>query len=300
LYGDPTGRALRGVTLAVATARERSPSMQVLRRAQDGLFQSILLRDFAGAERYYARAMENAAAILDPALRDRIMRPVPVARVCLLADRGEADAAERFAMPLVAAVSAEFARVGRLAPAEGWLWNCLSFAHRQQGRFADAIDTAQTFLERCRASQIAPRLCAAQGMTALAFAQLDAGMNVEAMTTLEERRKAMIGGAVGLSPDAALARGRVQLALGFGTEAIEHLRDAYRYWLSSSDPRNVYAIEAEYWLGRAYLAVGDARGGWMVAGARRALAASPLQHHRRLAAEAVPSARVATAASPRS
>ena len=58
----------------------------------------------------------------------------------------------------------------------------------------------------------------------------------------------------------------------------------YGGWLSMQ-PHSQYAAESLYWFGKAYLAVGDPRGRWMVAQAREALAKSPNQSHRRLAAQ---------------
>ncbi len=55
---------------------------------------------------------------------------------------------------------------------------------------------------------------------------------------------------------------------------------------SASDPQSVWAAEAEYWFGQAYIANGEAkRGRWMVAEARQELAKSPVASHRALARE---------------
>ena len=60
---------------------------------------------------------------------------------------------------------------------------------------------------------------------------------------------------------------------------------AYGAWLSSNQPRSVFAAEAEYWFGQAWIANGEVkRGRWMVAEARQTLAGSPLKSHRALAA----------------
>jgi len=80
-----------------------------------------------------------------------------------------------------------------------------------------------------------------------------------------------------------LAHGRALLANGRTTEALEALRKSYGFWLGH-DPKSVWAAEAEYWFGQAWTANGDAkRGRWMVAEAKRALAASPFRLHRQLA-----------------
>ena len=84
-------------------------------------------------------------------------------------------------------------------------------------------------------------------------------------------------------PIATLAYGRALLENGRAREAVGALRVAYGSWLTSPVPRSVFAAEAEYWFGRAYLAVGDERGRWMVAEARRTLATSELKSHQALA-----------------
>ena len=92
-----------------------------------------------------------------------------------------------------------------------------------------------------------------------------------------------------------LAYGRALLANGRAAEALEPLRQSYGFWLGH-DPKSVWAAEAEYWFGQAYIANGDAkRGRWMVAEAKRALAKSPFKLHQRLVAGA---SQVAAAAAP--
>ncbi|MGE5714375.1 MAG: protein kinase domain-containing protein [Betaproteobacteria bacterium] len=83
---------------------------------------------------------------------------------------------------------------------------------------------------------------------------------------------------------AHLAHGRALLANGRPAEALEALRKAYGFWLGH-DSKSVWAAEAEYWFGKAWIANGDVkRGRWMVAEAKRALAMSPFKAHRALAA----------------
>ena len=76
--------------------------------------------------------------------------------VCLLAHRGDADEAEQFAAPMVAAFDAEFSRIGRLTPGQNAFWSCLSFAQRQNRRYAEAVRTTQTIIESCRATEAFP------------------------------------------------------------------------------------------------------------------------------------------------
>ena len=89
-----------------------------------------------------------------------------------------------------------------------------------------------------------------------------------------------------LPPQAAdfgIVLGRVLLANGMGKEALEPLREAYGLWLGH-DPKSVWAAEAEYWFGQAWIANGEVkRGRWMVAEAKRTLATSKLKSHQALA-----------------
>jgi len=94
-----------------------------------------------------------------------------------------------------------------------------------------------------------------------------------------------------------LAHGRALLANGRAAEALEPLRKSYGFWLGH-DPKSVWAAEAEYWFGQAWIANGDVkRGRWMVAEAKRALAKSPYKLHQSLVAGA---SKVAAAAAPSS
>jgi hypothetical protein len=83
-----------------------------------------------------------------------------------------------------------------------------------------------------------------------------------------------------------LAYGRALLANNRTAEALEPLRQSYGLWLGQ-DANSVWAAEAKYWFGRAWIANGEGnRGRRMVAEARKALQASPLPLHRALAAQA--------------
>ena len=96
-------------------------------------------------------------------------------------------------------------------------------------------------------------------------------------------------------PSLSLAYGRALLANDRAAEALEALRQSYGLWLGH-DPKSVWAAEAEYWFGQAWIANGDAkRGRWMVAEAKHALAKSPFKLHQRLVAGA---SQVAAAAAP--
>ena len=141
--------------------------------------------------------VENSQAIVDPALRERLMRPVAMLRVCLLANVGDAVEAERVAAPIVAALDAEFGKLGRVTKGEDNLWSCLSFAQRQNGRYAEAVRSAKTIMERCRAEQLQTqqsiserrRGCEARPLSQQALAELDWGRPADALATMERRLK---------------------------------------------------------------------------------------------------------------
>jgi tetratricopeptide (TPR) repeat protein len=279
---DPTGYWLYAAAFDVAAARERPPSMPLMRRATIAMTWAIFVHDYAAAERYFLSAMENIAAISEPLLRERLSRNILMDRVCLLSYRGDSDDAERVAAPLLRALDNEPGSAP--SRAEVRMRKCLSFAQRDNGRFDDAARTAQDLIERCRAHTEASHVpCRNRGMLALGRALLDAGRYDEALAIFDKRRKLPLR--TEINPESALGAARALLALGHTAEATEWLQRVYGFWLSSPTPRSVYASEAEYWLGQAYLAGGDRRGHWMVAEARQALAASPLKLHRALAAQ---------------
>jgi len=147
------------------------------------------------------------------------------------------------------------------------------------------VRTAQTIIERCRATKLSPLMaCDVRPLREKALAELDWGRNVEAMATMQEHLKK--ARKLNNDPNSAVAYGRALLANGRAQEALEPLRMAYGAWLSSTQPRGVYAAEVEYWFGQAWIANGEVkRGRWMVAEARRTLAQSPLPSHRALAAK---------------
>ena len=272
----------------VAAARERTPSTNLMRRAEAAFDRALDTRNYEAAERYYQSAAENSQVVADPVLREKLMLNLAIGRVCLLANRGDADEAETFAAPLAKLASEEFARHGRITFAQAGLHTCLSFAQRQRGHFAEAIRTAQTFVERCRASKF-PRKqpCEGRGLIAHALAELDGGRSAEALATVEERLKFDSNGC-NVQQNLCLAYGRALLANGRPHEALEPLRLAYGMYLEQAD-KTWFTAEAEYWFGQAWIANGEVkRGHWMVAQAREALAKSPIQSHRRLAAQTRP------------
>jgi serine/threonine protein kinase len=291
--GDSTGYRLIEDAFEVAAARERPPSTNLFRRAQRAVSLMDRISDPDAGERYYQHALDNSHAIPEPELRDKFMKELMNLRVCLLAQRGAADEAEAVAAPLVAYHEAEFRRTGRLNPGEGDLWLCLSYAQRQNGRFTEAVQTAQTMVDRCRATNLKyPSLdgrsglfnhlrCQGRALALRALAELALGRAADAMATVEERLK--MSREFSRDRRFAGAYGRVLLANGRAQEAIEPLRINYGYGLSLA-PNSVFTTEAEYWLGQAYLATGDKRGRWMVDEARQKLATSPIKTQQALAA----------------
>jgi len=284
---DPTASRFNEDIYAIAAARERPPSTHLMRRAEEALDSAMSERDWKAAERYYQSAIENAQAITDPPLRERLTRGLAMSRVCLLAHRGDTEEAEQFAAPMVASFDTEFGLIGRLTPGQNSFWSCLSFAQRQNGRYAEAVRTAQTIIERCRATKLS-RLtaCEVRPLREKALAELEWGHDVEAMATMQEHLKG--GRKLDKDPNSAIAYGRSLLANGRAQEALEPLRMAYGAWLSSNQPRSAHAAEAEYWFGQAWIVNGEVkRGRWMMAEAQRTLAQSPLPSHRALAAKPI-------------
>jgi tetratricopeptide (TPR) repeat protein len=124
--------------------------------------------------------------------------------------------------------------------------------------------------------------CQGRALAARALAELAQGRAADALATVEERLQ--ISKEFSRDRRFAIAYGRALLANGRADEAIEPLRINYGVWLSLA-PNSILTVEAQYWFGQAYLAIGDKRGEWMVAEAKQKLAASPLKTHRALAAE---------------
>ena len=171
-----------------------------------------------------------------------------------------------------------------------------SEALRLAGRFEEAARAADKAISIARAKgggfELAWML-AQQGL-----AELESGNPTQALASVEQAMPLMSEAWPaeidwGVVP---LAYGRALLANGRTAEALEALRQSYGFWLGH-DPKSVWAAEAEYWFGQAYIANGDAkRGRWMVAEAKRALAKSPFKLHQRVAGTSL----VAAAAAPSS
>jgi tetratricopeptide (TPR) repeat protein len=278
---DTPGPGAAAEVYAIAAARERPPSTNLLRRAEMAYSWAVSEHDWPLAERFYNTVIENSAAIPDVDLRARLMRGTYQERVCHLAKRGDAAEAESLAAPLKAEFDANFKRMGRLTPGQGVFWLCLADAQRQQGKYDEAARTARTMLERCRATAaVMPGIrCDKWALEALATIYLDTGQTKEAREMMEQRSKIPRGGLFDLL---SFAQPRILIAGGRASEAVESLRRTYGHWLSSR-PDSPYTAEALYWFGQAYLASGDKRGRWMVAQARESLAKSPIATHRRLA-----------------
>lgn len=241
-------------------------------------------RQPAVAAQMLRHAEANAAAIPEFELRERLATISRYWQVCLLAQTGQSEAAERAAAPLVAYSDAVYAQVRRLTPRQGQLWTCLSQAQREQGHFDQALRTLGTFAARCATTPLSPAIrltCEGEALIERALVELDTGHAAAAHATLSAR--------LAMSPETAdhptyaLAHGRVLLANGHSPEAIDPLRRHHDAWVASQ-PDSPYTAEALYWLGRAHQAAGDARGRSMMAQAVVPLARSPVQSHQRLAA----------------
>ena len=286
--GDPTAFGWMMDAYEIAAAREQPPSTNLMRRAAAAFNWAAGARDFEAAERLYLIAVDNARAFPEDAIRERATLGLRNGRVCQLTQRGDAEEAVRVAEPLIAYYDKAYAKFGRLTPDQGGIWICTADAMRQLGRYDEAIAISDTFAERCIAlRRIVPTSdCAVRAYAMRALAQLDAGRVADAIDTMKEH----LAGAPlpERDPRTTLTFSRVLLASGRSAEAAEVLRENYGRWLSMQ-PGSPYAAEALYWFGRAYLAVGDKRGRWMVEQARQQLVKSPVAPHRRLAAgDAVP------------
>ena len=281
---DPQAFASFVAAYEIAAAREQPPSTHLMRQAGSAFDAAMQARQLALATRLLRSALDNAEAIPEPALRERLTTSQRVGRVCLLATGGDSVAAERVAAPLIAYSDAVYAQVRRLTPRQGELWTCLSQVQRQQGHFDDALKTLGTFIERCATTPLAPALrlqCEGEALIERALIEVDTGRAADAQATLATR--------MAMSPETAdhptyaLAHGRVLLASGQAAQALEPLQRHHATW-AALQPDSPYTAEALYWLGRAHQAAGQARGRTMVEEARNRLANSPVWSHRRLAA----------------
>jgi tRNA A-37 threonylcarbamoyl transferase component Bud32 len=269
----------------VAAAREKAPSMSRLRAAMEAYDLAVSGRDEADAERFYQHIVENMAAIPEPALRERLTWLSRSARMCQLARRGDAEEVHRLGAAMKPALAELFARVGNITRGEHVFWVCLSDAERQLERYADAEAAARTLIDKCRANEaLHPSWrwgCTERALSALVMVYLDAGLLDKARAAMAERLATDPQGKE--DPRFAIARSRLLIADGQAAQAVPVLREVLDGWLSGLPSLTIVA-EHRYWLGRALAASGDPSGRAMVEQARRALAASPLKTHQRLAA----------------
>ncbi|HQR71418.1 MAG TPA: serine/threonine-protein kinase [Burkholderiaceae bacterium] len=279
--GDPEGAWYLARAFDVAAARETPASTNLMRRAEDVLYGMLTLYRFTEASKYLRHAFENAVAIPEPELRARFVNRLIPAQVHLLAFTGATEEAEKIGETFAARLATDPS--ARTMVAEVWLPEGLVFAQRQNGRYNAAIATAQRAEQRFTEAKWDELTGVARAWRAAAL--LDAGQVPEALTAAVQ--------AMELKPhfvcdpqddDVRLVYGRALLLNGRAAEALEPLRLAYGCWLGL-DAKSVWAAEAEYWFGRAWIANGEQkRGRWMVAEARKVLATSPLPLHRALAA----------------
>ncbi len=285
---DPRAFASAVAAFEIAAAREQPPSTHLMRRA-DGAFEAAMsARQLDLATRLLVSAKNNAEAIPEPALRERLTIGLRFGEVCLLARRGESEAAEAAAAPLIAYSDAVYAQVRRLTPRQGELWSCLSQAQREQGHHDRALKTMGTFIERCATTPLSPAIrltCEGEALIERTLIELDTGRVADAQATLAARME--MSSVTADHPTYALAYGRVLLAAGRAAQAIDPLRRHHAAW-AALQPDSPYTAEALYWLGRAHQAAGEARGRSLVEQARGLLAGSPIQAHQRLAAAMPP------------
>ena len=258
-----------------AASREQPPSSNLMRRAEFALYTALDFRQVDRAGHLVQRALENGPVFPEEKLRERFVRRVTPGHVAWLAFSGDTEAAELLASKDESAVDTFYAY---------WLRIGQSFAQRQNGHYTAAIATARKLEEACpQVINIHPDACITDARALRAAAQLDAGELAAGLVSANEaleRQDEFTFDPQGA--DLGIVVGRARLVNGRAKEALEPLRQAYGFWLGR-DPKSVWAAEAEYWFGQAYLAIGDKRGQWMVAEAQRTLARSPLKSHRALA-----------------
>ena len=278
----------------VAAAREKPPSVNLMRRAESVVYMMLQMHRFAEARHYLQHAFANASALPEPELRAKFVSRLTPGQVHLLAFSGATEEAEELGAAFVAQIAADPSLRSRLA--DIWLPEGLSYAQRQNSNFAAAIATAQRAEQRFAELKFKELVGAARSWRAAA--ELDAGHASTALSTAKqamELQPEWMGDP--LDADIRLVYGRALLVNGYVAEALEPLRQAYGFWLGR-DSKSFQAAESEYWLGRAWIANGEVkRGRWMVAEAKRALAKSPFKLHHRLVAGA---SQVAEAAAPSS
>jgi tetratricopeptide (TPR) repeat protein len=286
MHGDLRGGASMAVSAyRMATSRdEPSP----WRLAEKALLVAGMVCDLGrGAEcaEFTDKALVHAAAMPPGEARSRTMGILRLAQIRVLILQGTTEEAE--------ALAAQFL----IEPlcCEQTLHLLRSYALRLGGRFDEAARAADQAISMARAKGglfEQAWLLAWRGL-----AELDAGRPAQALAWAEQAMPLIEAQLWIDSVDVPLAYGRALLANGRAAEALEPLRQSYGFWLGH-DPKSVWAAEAEYWFGQAYIANGDVkRGRWMVAEAKRALAKSPFKLHQRLAAGA---SQVAAPAAPSS
>lgn len=276
-HGDPDGIWMRVRAYELHTARDQqSPWTLAYLAGTVARWQCDAGR---GAEcgEFVDKVLLHAAAMPPGKARSWRITTIRPTQVRALILRGKAEEAE--------ALAARF--LGEPDSVEDWLGIFRSEALRLSGRFDEAARAADAAIWIARAKgrggggltwMLAQRglaeLEARQQAAALASAE-------QAMSTLGETAPWEVDRGV-----VPLAYGRALLVSGRSTEALEALRQSYGFWLAHA-PTSVWAAEAEYWFGQAWIAKGDVkRGRWMIAEARRALASSPFALHRALAGSA--------------
>ena len=232
-----------------------------------------------GAEcaEFTSKVLVHAAAMPAGEIRSRTIAWIQPPQVRALVLQGKAEEAEALAARFLTQPSGH----------EDHLNIFRSEALRLSGRFDEAARAADEAVSTARAKGRAGGqltwMLAQRGL-----AELESGTPTRALTSAEQAMN-MLSETTAWEIDRGvvpLAYGRALLANGRAAEALEPLRQSYGFWLGH-DPKSVWAAEAEFWFGRAYIASGDLkRGRWMVAEAKRALTKSPFKLHRALATRA--------------
>ena len=268
----------------MATSRDEPSPWRLADMAVQVVAMVCDLERGAECAEFTDKALVHAAAMPSGEAKSRTMGTLRLAQVRVLILQGTTDEAE--------ALAAQF--LIEALCCEQTLHLVRSYALRLGGRDDEAARAADQAISMARAKGSLFEqawLLAWHGL-----AELDSGRPAQGLASAEQ---AMLMTKAHLSniesADVSLAYGRALLANGRAAEALEPLRQSYDLRLGH-DPKSVWAAEAEYWFGQAYIASGDVkRGRWMVAEAKHALAKSPYKLHQRLAAGA---SQVTAAAAP--